>query len=175
MKTYEFKNKIFEYFNRKITEKFPVLTGKVYRERLKIKKPEFPFVVLKSGERTKINKRYETYYSNDTEYTRVQYRLPVTFEIHDLKATPMDAEILSDDVIDYTESFFEDNEETHTYFQEQGIVINELLCSGVRDTSNISETNQEFVKEIDIAFEFEDLREITSTEGKSVDINIRPE
>jgi hypothetical protein len=172
MKTYEFKNYIFEYFNDKTLLKFPDLNGKIYRERLRINKPEFPFIVMKSGERIKINKRYETYYSNNTEYTRVQYRIPITFAVHDLKQSPIDAEIFTDDVIDYIESFFEDDAQTHSYFHEQGIVINELLCSGVRDISKTTETNQEFIKEIDITFEFEDLREIPSEMGKDLEINI---
>ena len=172
MKTNEFKNILFEYFNAKICIEFPELSGKVFRERLRINQPNYPFLVLKSGERSRINKRFEHFTKDEIEYTRVQYRMPVTFSIHDIRKNPVDAEAFSDTVIDYVERFFADNDSTHTDLRQKNIVINELLISGVRDTSAFSKTAQEFVKEIDVVFEFEDVSCITSEKGKDISIDI---
>ena len=51
-------------------------------------------------------------------------------------------------------------------------MINELLCSGVRDCSSVTTTSQEFIREIDIVFEFEDIRILSSEAGKEVDFDI---
>lgn len=172
MKTYEFKNKLFEYFNDKTTAKFPELSTKIFRERLKINRPDYPFIMMKSGERVRINKRFEKYDTKAGKNIRVQYRLPITFEVHDIKETPMDAERFTDEMIDYIEQFFISNDITHYELRNEGIVINELLCSGVRDTSSVSTTSQEFVKEIDIVFEFEDVRTETPVSALELEAEI---
>ena len=174
MKTYEFKNELFVYFNLKLSEKFPELSGKIFRERLRINQPAFPFVVLKSGERSRINKRYEHFLEGNQEHTRVQYRMPVTFAVHDVKNNPIEAEMFSDTVIDYIEMFFADNDTTHNDLREKGIIVNELMVSPVRDTSSFSKTAQEFVREIDIVFEFEDIMTILPDEGKKLSVDINP-
>ena len=173
MKTYEFKNKLFTYLNNKIIIDIPELTNKVFRERLKINQPKTPYLVMKSGERTRVNKRHERFTKDNKEYTRVQYRLFITFAIHDIRVSPIESERFSDNVIDYIEKFFLDDESTHSDLSDEGIIVNELLASGVRDTSNFSETNQEFIREIDIAFEFEDLVEIQSTQGLELETKIQ--
>ena len=172
MKTYEFKNELFNYFNGKIVEQYPELEGKIFRERLKIDKPSYPYVCLKSGIRTRLNNRFERFFSDGAEYIRVQYSLPITFSVHDIKAAPKAAEEFSDEVIDYIEMFFTSNPSTHMDLGNNGIVINEQICSGVRDISSFSKTAQEFVKEIDIAFEFENLVQITSEAGLDLETNI---
>ena len=174
MKTYEFKNTLFEYLNNRIIVDIPELNGKVFRERLRVNAPQTPFVVIKSGERTRINKRYEHFLNNDIEYTRVQYRILLTFCVHSIKTSPVEAEQFADNTIDYLEKFFIDDATTHADLSQSGIVVNELQCSGVRDTSTFSETNQEFIRELDIAFEFEDVTEVIPEPGLELHTNISP-
>lgn len=174
MKTYDFKTTLFEYFNQKATTQFPILENKIFRERLKINQPDFPYIIMKSGERTRINKRFECYRTDNAENIRVQYRLPITFGVHDLRKIPSDAEQFSDELIDYIEQFFINNRTTHVDLEGQGIVINELLCSGVRDISANATTTQEFIKEIDIVFEFEDIQTITPELGRELETDIIP-
>lgn len=174
MKTYDFKTTLFEYFNQKAKIQFPILENRIFRERLKINQPEYPYVILKSGERTRINKRFECFRIGNTENIRVQYRLAVTFGVHDLRKTPSDAERFSDELIDYIEQFFINDRTTHVDLEARGIVVNELLCSGVRDMSQNATTSQEFIKEIDIVFEFEDIQTITSELGQELETNIEP-
>ncbi len=172
MKTYEFKNILFNYINEKFSMEYPLLKGKIYRERLRINQPKYPYLVLKSGERTRINKRFENYLEGNSEFTRVQYRLPITFTLYDLKSNPEDAEQFCDEVIDYIESFFADNLSTHIDLRNLGIVVNELMISGVRDMSTYAKTDQEFVREIDIVFEFEELKEFVPERGQDLSVDI---
>ena len=172
MKTFEFKNELFDYFSAKITEQFPELEGKVFRERLKIDKPPYPYVSLKSGMRSRSSRRFEKFFSDGSEYIRVQYHMPITFSVHDMRLVPINAEEFTDDVIDYIEMLFCSNSSTHVDLGNKGIVINELMCSGVNDVSSFSNTAQEFVKEIDIVFEYDNLVEISSELGQELDINI---
>ena len=174
MKTYEFKNTLFEYFNNRITVDIPELNGKIFREHLKINCPQPPFICIKSGERTRINKRYENFIKNDIEYTRVQYRIILTFCVHSVATSPVEAEQFADETVDYIEKFFIDDSSTHADLSESGIIINELLCSGVKDTSSFAETNQEFVRELDIVFEFEDVSAIVPELGQELQTNIQP-
>lgn len=173
MKTCAFKNTLFDYFNSKITSEYPELATKIFRERLKINRPDYPYIVMKSGERLRINKRFEEYETEAGKNIRVQYRLPITFEVHDLKEIPLVAEEFTDNFIDVIEQFFINEETTHIDLRNKGIVINELLCSGVRDTSSTAVTSQEFVKEIDIVFEFEDVRIIKTTPAKELEADIQ--
>lgn len=174
MKTYDFKTTLFAYFNQKAIIQFPILENRIFRERLKINQPDFPYILMKSGERTRINKRFENFYKDNADHIRVQYRLPITFCIHDLREVPADAELFSDTLADFVEQFFINNQTTHVDLEENGIVINELLCSGVRDKSEFATTSQEFIREIDIVFEFEDIQTITSELGQQLETNIVP-
>lgn len=173
MKTYQFKNTIYEYFNEKAVISFAELENKIFREHLKVERPDYPFIMMRSGERIRINKRFEKYKVAGDENIRVQYRIPITFEVHDLQEIPLNAEKFTDEVIDFIEQFFVCDENTHSDLFGKSIVINEMLCSGVRDSSSVSATSQEFIKEIDIVFEFEDIRTYTVPAGKELysDIN----
>lgn len=172
MKTYQFKNTLFEYFYSKFIEAYPAFEGKVFRERLKIDKPDCPFLVLKSGERNRINKRFEKFRENNIDYIRANYRMVVNFKLHVLEEKPMQAEAFADEALDFIEAFFLDNESTHADLRDVGIVVNEELCSGIRDQSEFSKTAQEFVRDIDIVFEFEDIKPEASVLGKELETNI---
>ncbi len=172
MKTYEFKNILFEYFYDGITKEYPELKDKVYRERLRSSIPDFPYVVLRSGERVRINKRFEMFNKDGQNYIRAQFRHPVTFSVYDLNSDAMSAEKFTDNVVDSIETFFTGTTSTHFKLFEKGIVINELLSSGVIDKSSFCKTSQQFCKEITIIFEYEDIRTITSEAGLELDINI---
>ncbi len=174
MKTYEFKNILFDYFYNGITAEFPELTEKIYRERLRSSEPGFPFIVLKSGERVKINKRFEFFYKDGAGYIRAQFRLPVTFSIYDIQQNACEAEKFTDEVIDSIEFFFTGNSTVHLDLAEKGIVINELLSSGVIDKSEYCNTAQKFLKEITIVFEYEDIQAHTPGMGHALSVDIKP-
>ena len=173
MKTYQFKNALDEFFSGKMAEQYPGLA--VFRERLRSQQPDYPFVVLKSGERTRLNKRFESFQQDGKTCVKAQFRLPVTFSVYALSQNAGDAEKFSDEVIDYIEYLFTDCRDTHFLFFVKGIVINELLNSGVRDLSRFSNTNQEFREDIDIVFEFEDVQKFSYELGEKLDIDIRSE
>lgn len=175
MKTYEFKTKLFSFFNDRMTEKFPELKGKIFRERLRSDVPSYPFMVLKTGDRERINKRFESFNANGKTFIRAQYRIGIIFSVYSLYENPCYAEEESDEIIDYTEQLFLDTDLTHALLLEEAITVNELLSGPVRDLSSFAETNQQFRKEICIVFEFEDVKEYIPPEGKELymDINHR--
>lgn len=172
MKTYEFKTKLFSFFNEKMTEKFPGLEGKIFRERLRSDVPSYPYMVLKTCDRERINKRFESFTSDGKTYIRAQYRIGVLFSVYSLRENALDAEKESDEIIDYTEQLFIDTDLTHSILAGEGITINELLAGPVRDLSSFAETNQMFRKEITIVFEFEDIKEYIPEQGKTLDMDI---
>lgn len=172
MKTYEFKTKLFSFYNSHMTAKFPELNGKIFRERLRQDMPQYPYVVVKTGERERINKRFEKFFQDGKEYIRGQYRIEIIFSAFALSENPAEAEKLSDDIIDYTEQLFIDDESSHYDLMAEGIGINELLSGKVVDLSSFASTNQEFHKETSIMFEFEDVSEFVPEEGKLLDINV---
>jgi hypothetical protein len=172
MKTYQFKNLLFEYFYSKFIENYPEFTGKVFRERLKINKPEYPYLIMKSGERTRINKRFEKFRKNDIDYVRASYRISVNFSVHVLEEKPLQAEMLADEAADFIEEIFLDRESTHVDLRNSGIVINEELCSGIRDKSEFSKTAQEFIRDINIIFEFEHMKTESSELAKEIETNV---
>lgn len=175
MKTYEFKTKLFSFFNSRMTEKFPALEGKIFRERLRADVPAYPYMVLKTGDRERINKRFESFNEDGKTYIRAQYRIEVLFSVYSLYENPCDAEEESDEIIDYTEQLFLETDTVHALLAEEGIVVNELLAGPVRDLSSFAETNQLFRKEICIVFEFEDIKEYIPEPGKELymDINYK--
>ncbi len=172
MKTYEFKTKLFSFFNVCMSSEFPMLKGKIFRERLRAEAPSYPFVLLKTGERKRINKRFESYNSDGKNFIRAQYRIEVIFSVYSLYKNPSDAEKESDEIIDYIEQLFLETDSTHVSLAEIGITVNELLAGPVRDLSSFAETNQMFRKEICIVFEFEDIKEHISMEGKELYMDI---
>ncbi len=172
MKTYEFKTKLFEIFNEKMVEKFPELEGKIFRERLRADVPSYPYMVLKTGDRERINKRFETFSFDGKTCIRAQYRIEVIFSVYSLYENPCDAEKESDEIIDYTEQLFIDTDTTHALLAAEGIAVNELLAGSVRDLSSFAETNQMFRKEVSMVFEFEDIKEYIPDEGKNLYIDI---
>ena len=46
------------------------------------------------------------------------------------------------------------------------------MISGVRDMSTYAKTDQEFVREIDIVFEFEELKEFVPERGQDLSVDI---
>ena len=172
MKTYEFKTKLFSFYNSHMTAKFPELSGKIFRERLRLEMPDYPYVVIKTGARERLNKRFEKFFKDSKEYIRAQYRIEIIFSAFALAENPTVAECLSDEIIDYTEQLFLDTESSHYELAEEGICVNELMAGKVMDLSSFASTNQEFRKETSIVFEFEDISEFVPEEGKLLDVNI---
>ena len=134
--------------------------------------PQDPYGVVKTRERGGINKPFEKFFQVGKEFLRGQDRNEVIFAAFALSENPAEAEKLSDDIIDYTEQLFIDDESSHYDLMAEGIGINELLSGKVVDLSSFASTNQEFRKETSIMFEFEDVSEFVPEEGKLLDINV---
>lgn len=174
MKTNEFKNTIFDYFYNAITKEFPELSNKVFRENLRANEPDFPYLTIQEKTRTRLNPDYENFYRNGVEYIRKQYRQALNFTIHDISEEALEAELFTDEVADWIESFFYSNPSTFIDLGNRGIVINEKLNSGIKNTGTVNSTSSEFVKEIEVNFEYEEITTTTSEPGKDIEISINP-
>lgn len=172
MKNYQFKTILFEYFCEKILEKFPILNEKIYQKNLLLRRPDYPFLVLEQNSRKRLNKRLDTYSEGENFYIKNNYQATFSFSVHTLFADKNFAENFAEEVIDFVEEFFLFNQTTHIDLLTRGIVVNELLDGEVFDESRCENADHEFVKTIKIVFEYEDLREIQSEEGKDLTINI---
>lgn len=172
MKNYRFKTILFEYFCEKILEKFPILDEKIYQKNLLLRRPEYPFLTIEQNSRKRLNKRLDTYRDGENFYIKNNYQTVISFSVHTLFADKNFAENFAEEVIDFVEEFFLFNQTTHVDLLTRGIVVNELLEGEVFDESRCQNADHEFVKTIKIVFEYEDLREIRSEEGKDLTINI---
>ena len=125
---------------------------------------------------SKIYRRFETFVQNGKQYVRKEMRLLVTFGVYTLKNSNnlSDADALCSEIIEYIQDLFTETQTTFDILSSQGITVNELESSEIRDLSQFSHTNQEFRKEIDIAFEYDDITTYTPelAEGLKVDISV---
>lgn len=181
MKISQAKKIIYNFFKNKISTDYPQYfkltnnsTAKIFWDRVKQKKPSKPYIMLTDTDISKIYKRFETFVKNGKQYVRKEMRLFVTFGVYTLKNSDnlSDADTLSTELIEYIQDLFTETQTTFDLLQAQGITINELESSEIRDLSQFSQTNQEFRKEIDIAFEYEDITEYTPEPAKGLEIGI---
>lgn len=174
MKKYQFKTILFEYFNKKIIEKFPILSEKIYRENLVLRKPPHPFLTIKTLKTMRAQKRFETYYKDNIRYIKSKYQTQVVFTIHSLLADKSCSEKFADDVIDFVEELFLLSMDTQIDLAQRGIVVNEFFDSEIVEENCPINSDREFVKRITLMFEFEDINEIVSDYGKDLEIKINP-
>ena len=122
----------------------------------------------------RIYKRFEIFHKNGKDLTRKEMRLMVTFGVYTLfnDENLGEADELAMELIEFIQDLFTNTQSTFDILAAKGITINERMASDIRDLSTFSQTNQEFRKEIDIVFEFEDIQEFTPEPGKELDIQI---
>ena len=83
-----------------------------------------------------------------------------------------EANNLATELVEYIQDLFTETQSTFDTLSAQGITVNELECSDIRDLSQFSQTNQEFRKEIDIAFEYDDIQTYTPELCQDLDMEI---
>lgn len=175
---------IYNYLKTSVNAKYPDLfpldnnnaCGNIFWDRIKQSRPQRPFIQLTDGNPQKIYKRFERYYQNGKYHTRKEMRLPVTFGVY---TTATDGNLAAADnqaieLIEFIQNLFTENENTFIALHNQGITINELEGSSeIRDLSAFEQTNQEFRKEFDVAFEFIEITEESGELGKALLVNIQ--
>lgn len=183
MKINEVKKKIYNFFKAEINAKYPEIfvldtnnaCNNVFWDRVKQTRPQLPFIMLTDGEPQKIYKRFESYYQNNKYKTRKEIRLPVTFGVYTvaISGNLVAADNQATEIIEFIQDLFTEKESTFIALYNQGITINELESSNIRDLSAYQQTNQEFRKEIDIAFEYVDITEEAGKLGKALNVHIQ--
>lgn len=183
MKINKAKDIIYSFFKTKLNAKYPELfpldannaCSNIFWDRVKQTRPQPPFVMLTDTDPQKIYRRFEEYYENNKYKVRKEMRLHVTFGVYtvvtngNLAASDRQAT----ELIEFIQDLFTENENTFITLHNQGITINELESSNIRDLSAYQQTNQEFRKEIDIAFEYIDITEETAELGKALNVHIK--
>ena len=183
MKINEAKNIIYNFFKTEICAKYPEYfplesnnaCGKVFWDRVKQTRPQLPFVMLTDLEPQKIYRRFERYFQDGKYKVRKEMRMHVTFGVYTIAVNGnlVTADRQATDIIEFIQDLFTENENTFIALQNQGITINEIESSNIRDLSAFQQTNQEFRKEVDIAFEFVDITEETGELGKALNVHIQ--
>ena len=182
MKINEAKPIIYNFFKNKISDAYSDLfpldsnnaTGKIFWDRVKQTRPQKPYIMLSDLAPQKIYKRYEEFEKNGNVYVRKEMRMPVTFGVYTIATNGNLAasDNQATDLIEYIQDLFTETNETFISLSNQGITINELESSEIRDLSAYSQTNQEFRKEIDIVFEFQDVAEKETELGQALNVQI---
>ena len=181
MKTNTVKKIIYDYLKEKIFKEFPEnfelmadCRDEIFWGRLKDQSPDKIYITLIDKKISKINKRFDEYKSNGKYYRKRSKQLLVTFGVYALATEDFFsiADKLTVEIIEFIESLFTESQETFNMFSEYGIVINELAVSDIRDLSKLAGQTQEFRKEFDLPFEYEEIEEFTPEAGKDLEINI---
>lgn len=165
MKINNAKEVIYDFFNEEIKVKYPQVS--VFWRGTRQNTPEYPYIMLNADVKV-INKRFDV---------RKEVRLTVTFGAY---ASPNsenleDSDNITTELVEYIQNLFGITQKTFDALYKKEITVNELLASDIRDLSSFSQTNQEFRKEIDIVFEFEDVIESSEAEsalGLDIDIKV---
>ena len=183
MKINEVKKKIYNFFKAEINAKYPEIfvldtnnaCNNVFWDRVKQTRPQLPFIMLTDGEPQKIYRRYEWYYENYKYKVRKEMRLPVTFGVYTVATSGnlVAADNQATEIIEFIQDLFTEKESTFIALHNQGITINELESSNIRDLSAYQQTNQEFRKEVDIAFEYVDIETEQAEPGKALNVHIQ--
>ncbi len=183
MKIQTARTAIYNFFKEEITTAYPRYfkldenksCSKIFFDRVKQTRPSRPYIMLSDGEIQKIYKRFESYTINGITYTRQEFRYPITIGVYTLvnRCNLVEADNLATELIEHIENLFLNTQATFDFFQDKGITINELESSNIRDLSQFQETNQEFRKEIDIVFEFDEISEHVAEKGRALEINIK--
>ena len=182
MNTQTARTIIYNFFKEQIIKAYPKVfkldannaCGKIFFDRLKQTRPARPYIMLSEGELQKIYKRFESYTIDGITYTRQEFRLPVTFGVYTLanRNNLTEADNTATEIIEYINNLFLNTQSTFDYLSNKGITVNELESSDIRDLSQFQQTNQEFRKEIDIMFEFDNISQNTAELGEALGVNI---
>lgn len=183
MKCTDAKKIIYNFFKTELNaayqELFPLDTNnacnKVFWDRVKHNRPQKPYVMLTDQPPQKIYRRFEQYRENNKYKVRKEMRMHVTFGVYTIAT---DGNLAASDkqateLIEFIQDLFTEKESTFNSLRNQGITINELESSDIRDLSAYEQTNQEFRKEIDIAFEYLDITDEVAELGKALNVHIR--
>lgn len=182
MKTNTVKKIIYDYLKDKIFENFPhhfqlmeYPKDEIFWGRLKNHCSDKVYITLIDKKISKLNKRYEEYLEDGKYYHKKSKQVLVTFGVYAQASEDFYhiADTLTVDIIEFIEILFTESQETFNKFAQKGIVINELQASDIRDFSKLNTHTQEFRKEIDIPFEYEDIQEFIPELGKDLEINIK--
>ena len=182
METNTVKQIIYDFLKEKVFQTFPKYfdlmensRDEIFWGRLQNQSYDKIYVSLIDKKITKIDRRYEEYRSGDIYYYKKRKQLLVTIAVYVVSNTEFTSvsDNLVVDLIEYIESLLTESQATFNYFASNGIVINELGVSEIKDMSSLNTKTQEFRKEFDIPFEYEDIREYEPEFGceLSVDIN----
>lgn len=183
MKITEAKKVIYNFFKQNIAKDYPQYfrdennaLANVFWSRVKQEEPDKPYIMLAEKAVSRIYKRFEIFEKDGLQYTRKEMRLVVTFGVYTAGSSGSlaGADELATDLSEYIQNLFTQTQSTFDTLGAQGITVNELESSDIRDLSQFSQTNQEFRKEIDIAFEYDDITGYTPepAEGLEVDISV---
>lgn len=147
----------------------------IFWDRIKQTRPQRPYLMLTDLAPQKIYNRFERFLKDGKYYVRKEMRMLVTFGIY---TTATENNLVAGDnqateLIEFIQNLFTEKESTFIALHNQGITINELESSNIRDLSGFTQTNQEFRKEIDIAFEFEDITQEAGELAKGINAHIQ--
>ena len=175
------KKIVYDYLKEKIFEKFPehfelmeYPKDEIFWGRLKNESSDKIYITLIDKKISKLNKRFEEYKQDGKYYYKKSKQVLVTFGVYANASEDFFhlADYLTVDIIEFIESLFTESRDTFNFLAEKGIIINELAASDIKDFSKLNTHTQQFRKEIDIPFEYEDIKEYTPDFGKELDINI---
>lgn len=174
MKINEAKQIIYTFFKTRIEQAYPEIQVPVFWRYIKQSEPQKPYIMLSETSVSKLYKRFETFHKNGQDFVRKEMRLLVTFGVYTLNSdgSLVEADNLATELVEYIQDLFTETQSTFDTLSAQGITVNELVSSDIRDLSQFSQTNQEFRKEIDIAFEYDDIQTYTPELGQDLDMEI---
>ena len=181
MKTNEVKTIIYDFLQEKVFERFPEHFNlmesekmEIFWGKLKTQEQDKVYISLTDKKISKINKRFDEYQMNGKYYRRKTKQLLVTFGVYVVASEEFSrqADCLTLEIAEFIETLLTDTQATFNHFASKNITINELGVSDIKDASHLSQKAQEFRKEIDIPFEYEDVEVLETEFGKDLEINI---
>ena len=183
MNNNEAKDLIYAFLKSEINAAYPDLfpldsnnaCSKVFWDRVKHNRPNKPYIMLTDQPPQKIYRRFEQYRQDNQYKVRKEMRMHVTFSVYTIATDGNLAasDRLASNLIEFIQDLFTEKESTFIALHNQGVTINELESSDIRDLSEYEQTNQEFRKEIDIAFEYLDITDENGELGRALNVNIR--
>lgn len=181
MKISEAKKIIYNFFKEKVCaaypEEFPLYNGacsKIFWDRVKQARPKKPYIMLSDRDVEKIYNRFESFEKDGRHFVRKEMRLPVTFGVYTVanRGNLVEPDNLAAELAEFIQDLLTETQSTFDTLYNFGITVNELEVANIRDLSGFAQTNQEFRKEIDIVFEFDNLEEVKPEFGKALDVEI---
>lgn len=146
MKINETKQIIYTFFKTKLEEAYSDIELPVFWRYIEQSEPQKPYIMLSEASVAKLYKRFETFQNDGQGYVRKEMRLLVTFGVYTPNSDGSldEANNLATELVEYIQDLFTETQSTFDTLSAQGITVNELECSDIRDLSQFSQTNQEF-------------------------------